>query len=100
MLGGVCEGPWRRLAASWSLLRASWRRLGWSSSRLRYVLEFRTFFSYSALAALWRLLGASLDLFSESPKRLGSDITLTVHFEGVRSQLRGRFTLILEVKTK
>ena len=88
---------------SWSLLRASWRRPGRSSTRLRDDLEFRTDFS-SELEAPRRRPGGFLELswtlFSGSRKRSGSDITLTVYFEGVRSRLRGRFILILEVKTE
>ena len=34
-------------------------------------------------------------LFSESGKRFGRDITLSVYFEEVRSQFRGRFVFIL-----
>ena len=88
--------------ASWSVLRASWRRLGWSWSRLRDVLECGTDFS-GELEAPRRRPGGFLELpwtlFSESGKRLGRDITLSVHFEEVRSRFRGRFVLILEVKT-
>ena len=89
--------------ASWSLLRAAWRRLGWSWSRLRDVLECRTDFS-GELEAPRRRPGGFLELpwtlFSESRKWLASDITLTVYFEGVRIWLRGRIILILEVKTE
>ena len=103
LLGGVFQVSWRRLAASWSLLRASWRRLWWSSSRLRDVLEFLADFS-SDLEAPWRRPGGFLELpwplFLESGKRLGRDITLSVYFEEVRSQFRGRIILILEVKTE
>ena len=103
MLGGVFQVSWRRLAASWSLLRASWRRLWCSSSRLRDGLEFLADFS-SELEALWRRPGPFLELpwtfFSESGKRLGRDITLSVYFEEVRSRFRGRFVLISEVKTE
>ena len=88
MLGGVFEVSWRRLAAFWSLLRASWRRLWCSSSRLRDGLEFLADFS-SELEALWRRPGGFLELpwtlSSESGKRLGRDITLSVYFEEVRS---------------
>ena len=103
VLGGVFQVSWRRLAASWSLLRASWRRLWWSSSRLRHVLKFFIGFS-SELEATFRRPGGFLELpwtlFSESGKRFGRDITLSVYFEEVRSQFRGRFVLILEVKTE
>ena len=88
VLGGVFQVSWRRLAASWSLLRASWRRLWWSSSRLRHVLKFFTDFS-SEFEAPWRRPGGFLELpwtlFSESGKRFGRDITLSVYFEEVRS---------------
>ena len=103
LLGGVFQVSWRRLAASWSLLRACWRRLWWSWSRLRDVLECRTDFSGELEAPRQRpggFLELPWKLFSESRKRSGSDITLTVYFEGVRSWLRGRFILILEVKSE
>ena len=72
-------------------------------SRLRDVLKFLADFS-SELEAPWRRPGGFLELpwtlFSESGKRFGRDITLSVYFEEVRSQFRGRFVLILEVKTE
>ena len=39
-------------------------------------------------------------LFSESGKRFGRDITLSVYFEEARSLFRDRFVLILQVKTE
>ena len=58
----------------------------------------------SELEAPWRRLGGFLELpwtlFSESGKRPGRDVTLSVFFEEVRSRFRGRFVLILEVKTE
>lgn len=38
--------------------------------------------------------------FFETSKRLGSDITFTVHFEVMRSRLRGKCILILEMQRK
>ena len=103
MRGGVFQVSWRRLAASWSLLRASWRRLWCSSSRLRDGLEFLADFA-SELETLWRrpgsFLGLPWTLFSESGKRLGRDITSSAHSSEARSQFRGRFILILEMKTE
>ena len=57
----------------------------------------------SELEAPWWRPGGFLELpwtfFSESGKRLGRDITSSAHSEEVRSRFRGRFLLILEVKT-
>ena len=69
------------LEASLVVFESSKRRFGVSSRFLKRV--------GSALAASWRLLGASLAAFLESGKRLGRDITLSVYFEEVRSQFRG-----------
>ena len=77
VLGGlrVVEETFWRLVLSF---QASWQRLG------------------EILEPSWSFLGR----FSESRKHLGSDMTLTVHFEEVRSQLWGRLTLILEENTE
>ena len=89
---GVLEPSQGVVEASLVVLESSKRRFGVSCRFFKRV--------GSALAASWRLLGASLAAFLESGKRLGRDITLSVYFEEVRSQFRGRFVLILEVKTE
>ena len=87
-LSSLLEASCGVLEPSQGVLEAS--LVVFESSKRRFGVSCRFFKRLgSALAASWRLLGASLDVFFG----LGSDITLTVHPEGVLSPLGG----ILEV---